>query len=173
MCSMLERRAFGLLRYGLRHGRDNKLIIWKLTLTDEISLDKSLPVDDPLSKRAQPWILHMLDVNALNFCAFALCKDMREVIPEQRSAELVSRKEEGSKHGPILIAIPNTLDSEGVWLPNPVHPHTLKEYLDRCLSLSLRISYIHHSSGQDHQNRHGDGSRFAFHLNFAPHRCWL
>ncbi len=44
---------------------------------DESTFSTVLPVDDAENERKQPWILHSLTVNALNFCSFAMCKDIR------------------------------------------------------------------------------------------------
>jgi hypothetical protein len=41
--------------------------LWQLGLAHEAAMDKILPVDDPAMHRKQPWLLHMLSVNALNF----------------------------------------------------------------------------------------------------------
>lgn len=94
----------------LRHGRDNKLVVWQLRVVDEDVVDKALPVDataDASSK--MPWILHMLTVNTLNFCSFAMCLDG---MPQMNSNSLAI--EEEYSHIPILIAVPNTIDSGGV-----------------------------------------------------------
>lgn len=59
-----------------------------------------LPVDTPPEPRKQPWLLHILEVNTMNFCSFA-------------QTDLPSN-EEGSEE--LLIAIPNTMSSETVRL---------------------------------------------------------
>lgn len=74
-------------------------------------MDKTLPVDDPSLKRAHPWILHMLPVNAMNFCSFAISKDK---IAELPAAKNPKKQDDDHKHHPVLLAIPNTLDSDGV-----------------------------------------------------------
>lgn len=56
-----------------------------------------LPVDAPLERRKEPWLLHVLYVNTMNFCSFAL--------------NVVGRAP-GSDE--LLIAVPNTLSSETV-----------------------------------------------------------
>lgn len=95
---------------GLRHGRDNKLVVWQLGAVDEDAVDRTLPVDagaDASSK--MPWILHMLTVNTLNFCSFAMCYDG---MPQAHSNSMTIM--EKYSHKPILIAVPNTVDSGGV-----------------------------------------------------------
>jgi ASTRA-associated protein 1 len=62
-----------------------------------------LPVDTPPEPRKQPWLLHILEVNTMNFCSFA-------------QTELPS-KDEGSEE--LLIAVPNTMSSETV-RPSPI-----------------------------------------------------
>lgn len=95
----------------LRHGRDNKLVVWQLGVVDEDAMDRTLPVDataDAPSK--MPWILHILTVNTLNFCSFAMCYDG---MPQSNSNGMTIG--EKYSHKPILIAVPNTVDSGGVW----------------------------------------------------------
>ncbi|KAK3318215.1 WD40-repeat-containing domain protein [Apodospora peruviana] len=92
----------------ITHGRDNKLIVWKLDGEDETQMSTVLPLDPSTEPRPQPWILHMLEVNTMNFCSFAHCA--------------ISRDE-------ILIAVPNTLASEAIdifHLPSQARQHTVK-----------------------------------------------
>ena len=90
-----------------RHGRDHKLIVWQLGEIDENAVDKILPVDTPSVSARQPWVLHVLNVNALNFCSFAMCID--------GMSGMTIKSEYAPK--PILIAVPNTIDSGGVRFP--------------------------------------------------------
>ncbi|KAI9745642.1 MAG: ASTRA complex subunit [Claussenomyces sp. TS43310] len=90
---------------GLRHGRDNRLLVWKLGLEDEEGMSTVLPVQDEgllAMHRRRPWLLHALPVNALNFCAFGDCA--------ARGAELVS----GGEADELLVAVPNAVRSEAV-----------------------------------------------------------
>ena len=91
-----------------RHGRDNKLIAWKVGETEERELDVALPVDNPSIMNKHPWILHCLTVNALNFCGFAMCHDD---LARSDSPALLNKKNPGK---PALIAVPNNVDSNGV-----------------------------------------------------------
>lgn len=59
-----------------------------------------LPVDTPPEPRKQPWFLHILHVNTMNFCSFA-------------QAEVPRTEDE------LLLAVPNTLSSETVRRPVP------------------------------------------------------
>ncbi|PBP20638.1 WD domain-containing protein [Diplocarpon rosae] len=93
----------------ITHGKDNKLTVWKLSEEEEESMSKILPVDRPPTPRKQPWLLHLLHVNTMNFCSFAQC-------PSAPPSE------------ELLIAVPNTLSSETVdifHLPSSQRIHTL------------------------------------------------
>ena len=93
-----------------RHGRDHKLNVWQLCTAAEEQMDKALPVDAPVLAK-QPWLLHVLPVNTLNFCSFAMCLDG---MPPPRG---LSKSIQDSKAPrPILVAVPNTVDSGGVGL---------------------------------------------------------
>ena len=83
--------------------------MWKLGIEDEAALDKTLPVDAVEGSSKLPWLLHLLTVNTLNFCPFAMCHDgMPQVISTQKVLKHNDAPE------PILIAVPNTVDSGGV-----------------------------------------------------------
>jgi hypothetical protein len=81
-----------------RHGKDNKLVVWKLSEEDEALMSTVLPVDTPPEPRKQPWLLHILEVNTMNFCSSA-----QTALPSPG---------EGSEE--LLIAVPNTMSSETV-----------------------------------------------------------
>jgi ASTRA-associated protein 1 len=89
------------------------LIVWKLAATDEVSLSIALPLEDVAEPRPQPWLVHLLEVNTMNFCSFAAC--VSRPIPEAAAEEL-------------LIAVPNTLASEAVRLPLPIET-TFKSFV--------------------------------------------
>ena len=72
-------------------------------------MDKTLPIDTAPIPRKQPWLLHALTVNTLNFCAFAMCRDGMPQAP--CSVKTLQCKDAPC---PILIAVPNTVDSGGV-----------------------------------------------------------
>ncbi len=73
-------------------------------------MDKVLPAENPMGHRKQPWLLHMLDVNALNFCTFAMCFDQGVAWgPENQSGTC-----DDDVPRPVLIAVPNAIDSGGV-----------------------------------------------------------
>lgn len=93
----------------VRHGRDNKLVVWQLGAEDEQVLNKTLPVDANATPSKQPWVLHVLTVNTLNFCSFAMCLDG---ITQFDAKEIAIKSK--ITHAPILITVPNTADSGGV-----------------------------------------------------------
>jgi WD40 repeat protein len=79
---------------------------------DEGYLNKSLPVDIAESDRSksatQPWLLHSLPVNALNFCAFSMTfLDLSSSTSSKSASELVPSRV-------VLFAVPNALDSGGI-----------------------------------------------------------
>jgi hypothetical protein len=89
-----------------RHGKDNKLVIWKLGPSDEEGMSTILPIDEVPAgqeERKKPWILHILEVNTMNFCSFA-----SYVVPSENGSDWDEAKDE------LLIAVPNTLTSESV-----------------------------------------------------------
>ncbi|KAF4627966.1 hypothetical protein G7Y89_g10184 [Cudoniella acicularis] len=97
--SILGADAWGVDKI-ITHGKDNKLIVWKLSEADEGSMSVVLPVDTPPEPRKQPWLLYILHVNTMNFCSFAQChlpSDVDNSSPEE-----------------LLVAVPNILSSETV-----------------------------------------------------------
>lgn len=74
--------------------------MWQLRQDDESGLSTTLPIDDTVTERKQPWLLHSLAVNALNFCSFATCQD------------LASRTESATNGNvtDILVATPGVQD---------------------------------------------------------------
>ncbi|OJD16795.1 hypothetical protein AJ78_03085 [Emergomyces pasteurianus Ep9510] len=123
-----EGQGGGDERWVFTHGRDHKLRVWRLNLADEKDLSKELPVDDLKGAQPQrePWMFHSLSVNALNFCAFSLCR----ILPDKNlTSAILSR---GSQKSPMtessqtpkerystqphtfFIAVPNALNSGGI-----------------------------------------------------------
>jgi ASTRA-associated protein 1 len=82
----------------ITHGRDHKLRVWKLNLDESSSLSRTLPTEGANEDQSQPWLLHSMDMSALNFCSFAISADNNPF-----------SSEEG-----VLIASPNGLDNGGV-----------------------------------------------------------
>ncbi|KAJ4319550.1 Astra associated protein 1 Asa1 [Fusarium piperis] len=130
-----EKAILGIRGWGddkiITHGRDMKLIVWKLGEADEERLSKALPVEDVAEPRAQPWILHLLEVNTLNFCAFAATSSVPG--PFDTASE-------------ILIAVPNTLASDAIdiyTLPSQMRVHTLKAKDKTGMAMCLAL--LHHN----------------------------
>jgi ASTRA-associated protein 1 len=96
-----------LLKSWHRHGKDYKLIVWKFSENDEPTMSVVLPVDTPAEPRKQPWLLHILMVNTMNFCSFAQCTP-------------VAASEGTAIDDELLIAVPNTKSSETVRFPPPL-----------------------------------------------------
>lgn len=90
----------------ITHGRDHKLRVWQVRDEDLDQLSSTLPADGcVLAEAKQPWLVHSVDVNALNFCAFAICAD-----PDTRESE----SEKAPDFPPLLLASPNGLDNGGI-----------------------------------------------------------
>ncbi|KAF3932284.1 hypothetical protein ABW19_dt0204828 [Dactylella cylindrospora] len=83
----------------ITHGRDNKIYIWKIRLEDEEKLDVQLPAAASAPDRKRPWLFHVLDVNALNFCSFAMCGGNKQ---EDASGD--------NDIETLLIAVPSSRD---------------------------------------------------------------
>ncbi|KAI1134806.1 WD40 repeat-like protein [Hypoxylon sp. FL0543] len=96
----------------ITHGRDNRLIAWRLGGQDEMAMSTALPLDESTAEQPQPWVLHTLEVNTLNFCCFASCGAKPDASQEE-----------------LLIAVPNTLETEDVdvfQLPSQNRQHTIR-----------------------------------------------
>ncbi|KIW11813.1 hypothetical protein PV08_09086 [Exophiala spinifera] len=83
------------------HGRDHKLRVWQVQDEDLAGLSTNLPGDKTTVARREPWLLHSMSVNALNFCAFSMCNES-----PGRNSDTAAL--------PQLIASPNGLDSGGI-----------------------------------------------------------
>ncbi|TGJ83611.1 hypothetical protein E0Z10_g5133 [Xylaria hypoxylon] len=84
----------------ITEGRDNRLIVWKITPADEEKLSTDLPLDESAPERPQPWILNILEINTMNFCSFAQCS------PRPDTDLSISDE--------LLVSVPNTLLTEAV-----------------------------------------------------------
>lgn len=91
-------------------------MVWKFLETDESSMSTTLPVENVSDARKQPWLLHSLYVNTLNFCSFTTCI-ARPAIEDGA----VLRNGDGGAEEELLIAVPNILSSETVTL-SPLLP---------------------------------------------------
>lgn len=98
-----------------------------------------LPADDPSTERRQPWLVHLLHVNTLNFCSFAMCRTHE--VSSVANAQAASAAEDG-----VLIAVPNALTSEAVdifHLPSERRIHTVlgDKAVNTGMAMALSILY--------------------------------
>ncbi|PHH60300.1 hypothetical protein CDD81_1890 [Ophiocordyceps australis] len=118
----------------ITHGRDHKLMVWSLAAHHEQHLSTLLPVEDASVARRMPWLLHLLDVNTLNFCPFAACPSARQ----ESSAGIDGASD-------ILVAVPNTILAEAIdiyTLPSQSRAHTIKPGPQNGMVMSLCL--LHH-----------------------------
>jgi ASTRA-associated protein 1 len=87
-----------------RHGRDNTIKVWQIKDSDIENLSSVLPAEESTDTRRQPWLLHSLLVNALNFCAFAMTSTTTKDKTETQHYDDDSEA--------ILLAVPGTRDTE-------------------------------------------------------------
>ncbi|KAK8161993.1 quinon protein alcohol dehydrogenase-like superfamily [Phyllosticta citrichinensis] len=83
----------------ITHGRDSHLRVWQLRPDDEAALDTVLPVDNADVHRKQPWLLHSIPVNTLNFCPFAICR-------------VDNDNNDDDDDDSTLVAVPGVLDGQ-------------------------------------------------------------
>ncbi|EFQ30667.1 WD domain-containing protein [Colletotrichum graminicola] len=114
----------------ITHGRDHRLAVWQLGPKDESHLSKKLPLDETPEPRPQPWLLHLIGVNTMNFCSFASCVPLSEGASETTN---------------LLLAVPNTLASESVdvyELPSKKRLHTVKTTEKNGMVMALALLYV-------------------------------
>jgi WD40 repeat protein len=149
-----------------RHGRDHRLRVWQLRELDFNNLDTRLPVEGELpDMRREPWLLHSMSVNTLNFCPFAMCydQDKSEVLsqgsagnspiptPKARLAHDVASLslQPDSASRPILISVSNALDSGAIDffnLPSERRVYTLPADKEIKTGMVMALSLSKHSS---------------------------
>jgi len=56
--------------YTPSHGRDSTLKVWQIRPSEEEQFSTALPIEGGTIYRKEPWLLHSLSVNTLNFCEF-------------------------------------------------------------------------------------------------------
>ncbi|KAL2407934.1 ASTRA-associated protein 1 [Exophiala dermatitidis] len=126
----------------ISHGRDHKLRVWQVRPEDLDGLSQRLPAEQTsadTSTQAQPWLLHSLSVNALNFCAFSMC-DEEEDPHQQRQ-----RQNSGAPR-PQLIASPNGLDSGGIdisQLPSEKRISQIHSQKESSTGMVMAVSLFH------------------------------
>ncbi|KAJ6789659.1 hypothetical protein PWT90_08673 [Aphanocladium album] len=116
----------------ITHGRDHRLVVWQLRLEDEQNLVSVSPLEQTGDSPPQPWMLHVLEVNTMNFCAFAACPSSPGA-----NATLADDTSDG-----ILVAVPNTLLAESIdifELPSQKRIHTVKPGGKHGMAMTLAI----------------------------------
>ncbi|KAK3062725.1 hypothetical protein LTS18_003482 [Coniosporium uncinatum] len=153
------------------HGRDNSLKVWQIRPTDEQSLSTYLPTESIETSRKEPWLLHSLSVNTLNFCAFAMC---HQQLPDPSTHE-----------NPVLIAVPGTKEAQIdiFQLPSEFHhsrisppqPGTGTGGMVMCLAISYINSHLLVASGYEngqlriHSQDASDSSSWTLIQTATPH----
>ncbi|EKG20996.1 hypothetical protein MPH_01695 [Macrophomina phaseolina MS6] len=120
----------------ITHGRDFHIRVWQLRPTDESQLSTVLPVEDATTERKNPWLLHALRVNTLNFCSFAMCSELA-TSPATPSATVDS----------VLIAVPGVRDDEVdvFQLPSERRVSTVPN-IGQKTGMAMALSLIHRPS---------------------------
>ncbi|KAI7333638.1 WD40 repeat-like protein [Hortaea werneckii] len=122
----------------ITHGRDSKLCVWQLQENDDTPYSKTLPVDDAVTDRKQPLLLHTLMVNTLNFCSFAMC-----LSPSANETPNVQTPTPPSIH----LAYPGIQDGQIIVtdLPSEERIATIPEPKDikTEMVMAIRLDYTH------------------------------
>ncbi|PKS05910.1 hypothetical protein jhhlp_007741 [Lomentospora prolificans] len=133
-----QKTVLGIREWGpqklVTHGRDHELIVWKFRAEDEPSLSQALPLDDIPDDRPKPWMQHVLPVNSMNFCAFAMASC--------NGSQSISESTE------VLIAAANPTILEGVdiyHLPTQHRIHTLKPSSGAGMPMALSLFHLYGS----------------------------
>ena len=110
--------------------------MWQLQEKDESALSTIMPIEDTGTERKQPWLLHSLAVNALNFCSFAMCY----------IHSIIDFKAEGSSSSnTILVATPGVQDG---WInvtsfPSETRVATISSPKDTNTGMVMTIGLFH------------------------------
>lgn len=139
------------------HGRDHKLVVWQVGVADEERLSTVLPLDQEstsssgsASSHAQPWMVHVLDVNTMNFCAFAWCGLVGSVaaVTATTTATAPSTETQLSTTSPPptqrLVVVPNTLTLEAAdiyHLPSQRRINTVKLGTKEGMIMAVALFY--------------------------------
>jgi ASTRA-associated protein 1 len=129
----------------ITHGRDNKLIVWKLAPGDESAMSSALPLDPATEPRPKPWMLHLLEVNTMNFCSFASCPTAPVAPPAASTTLPPSSEKTADPSSELLLAVPNTLASEAVdiyHLPSQARIHTVRLGQDNGMAMALALVWL-------------------------------
>ncbi|KAE8146816.1 WD40-repeat-containing domain protein [Aspergillus avenaceus] len=156
------------------HGRDHKLRVWKFSVQDEDILQKTLPVDladqSHSSSLSQPWLVHSLPVNALNFCAFSMLfvdsLDHKDDGLESQPQESKSPTGDSPPRSSVLIAVPNALDSGAIdlfHLPRERRVCTIPAGTSHQTGMVMAVNLFFSTSGEMHvASAYEDGHVMVF-----------
>lgn len=124
-----------------RHGRDGTLKVWQVREEEEELFSSSLPVEGEKEYRKEPWLLHSIHVNTLNFCAFSMC-DLPIVQTSTQSSQNTTTR-------PLLVAVPGTREGhvDVFSLPSERRLHSIPpaEEGKTGMVMALRILHINTS----------------------------
>ncbi|KAI5195265.1 WD40 repeat-like protein [Aureobasidium subglaciale] len=125
----------------ITHGRDGKLRVWQLRHSDESTFSVVLPIEDPVTPRHEPWLLHTISVNTLNFCAFSACKaspsEAAQLFPEANDTALLVAVP-GDREGDIdVYSLPSKLK-----LTTVCAPKTVKLGMAMCVKIMIHTSQL-------------------------------
>ncbi|CAK7563581.1 MAG: Astra associated protein 1 Asa1 [Sporothrix epigloea] len=148
------------------HGRDHRLIVWQVGVADEARMSTALPLDDESSgsvsaklpestaSRPQPWMVHVLEVNTMNFCAFAwtnLAGRATTATAEKTSPREISSSTtttnlalDGAMPRERLVAVPNTLTLEAIdlyHLPSQRRINTIRAGTKEGMIMAVALFY--------------------------------
>lgn len=146
------------------HGRDHRLVVWQVGVADEARLSTVLPLDQESSSASssasssshpQPWMVHVLDVNTMNFCAFAWCglvggvAAVTELMAVTTTATTSTDTQLTTTAAPPspterLVAVPNTLTLEAAdiyHLPSQRRINTVRLGTKEGMIMALSLFY--------------------------------
>lgn len=104
-----------------RHGRDNKLKVWQLPASSSINpgaewsqqgFSTVPPIEDAVTERKPPWLLHSLTVNALNFCSFAMISPPSQYPPAAADQAQHNANGISFDHETLIVATPGLEDGQ-------------------------------------------------------------
>lgn len=123
----------------ISHGRDSRLVVWRLDRDTEQLMHQYIPADQPEDNTARPAILQEMTVNTMNFCAFAWC----EAPFDMAFADLSLGSDSNVKtRKPILLAVPNTIDSDAIdifYMPAATRKSTIVSPKDEKTGMAMAI----------------------------------
>jgi WD40 repeat protein len=121
------------------HGRDGTLEVWQLRASEEDTFSIVLPVEGETVHRKEPWLLHSLEVNTLNFCAFAMC-DADSLRISTPTAEPQSKS--------LLVAVPGTREGyvDVFSLPSERRIHSIPPAEEGKTGMVMAVKILHLNS---------------------------